>query len=120
MQEGASNELSRTLLTNLKVKAVRSGVWFRALNRIDRVLVDLTIKVVENICSSFLAKRIFAVMAKLEGFSGGSVLSQLRAVGRLLAEKISLIAQKWGNVSAKSWASDLSFSFFLAAMQRNS
>lgn len=120
MQDGASNVLNRVLLTKLKVKAIRAGVWFKALTRIDRVLVDLTIKVTENIRSSSLANCIFAVLGKLEGVFGCSALSSLRAVGRPLAEKVSLIAQTWGNVSAKGWASDLSFAFFLAVMQRNS
>ena len=93
---------------------MRAGVWFKALLRIDRVLVDLTIKVVENIRSAHLAKSILAVMGKLEGFLESSFLRSMRTIGRSLAEKISLIAQKWGNASAKNWATDLSFAFFLA------
>jgi hypothetical protein len=34
--------LDKKLLVNLKTKAMRSGVWFKALQRIDRVLFDLT------------------------------------------------------------------------------
>jgi hypothetical protein len=106
-------------LIRLKSKAMRAGVWFAALPRIDRVLVDLTIKVAENIRSASLAKCIFAVVGKLEGLLESSVAKSLRTIGRSLAEKISLIAQKWGNVSAKSWANDLSFAFFLAVMHTN-
>ena len=98
---------------------MRAGVWFRALPRIDRVLVDLTIKVTENIRSSLLAKSIFAVVGKLEGLLESSVLKSLRLIGRPLAEKISLIAQKLGNTSAESWADDSSFAFFLAIMHTN-
>ena len=93
---------------------MRAGVWFKALPRIDRVLVDLTIKVVDNIRSVSLAKCIFAVVGKLEGLLESSVLKSLRLIGRPLAEKISLTAQKWGNASAKNWATDRSFAFFLA------
>jgi hypothetical protein len=38
-----SGFLEKAQLLKLKLKAMRSGVWFRALSRIDRVLVDLTI-----------------------------------------------------------------------------
>jgi hypothetical protein len=93
---------------------MRAGVWFRVLPRLDRVLVDLTIKVADNIRSAFLAKCIFAVVSKLEGLLESSVLRSMRTIGRSLAEKISLIAQKWGNASAKNWAADSSFAFFLA------
>ena len=115
-QNSASSFLNRTQLLKLKFKAMRAGVWFTALPRIDRVLVDLTIKVAENIRSTRLAKSIFAVVGKLEGLLESSVLKSLRLIGRPLAEKISLIAQKWGNASAKAWATDQSFAFFLAVM----
>ena len=83
------------------------------------MIIDLTIKVAENIRSARLAKSIFAVMGKLEGLLESSVLKSLRLVGRSLAEKISLIAQKWGNIAAKGWATDSSFAFFLAVMHTN-
>jgi hypothetical protein len=119
MQNIPSSLLNRTDLIKLKIKAMRAGVWFRALPRIDRVLVDLTIKVAENIRSAYLAKSIFAVVGKLEGLLESSFLKSLRLIGRPLAEKISSIAQKLGNTSAKSWVADSSFAFFLAVMHTN-
>jgi hypothetical protein len=119
MQPIPHNPLNRTQLVKLRQKAIRSGVWFRALPRIDRVLVDLTIKVTENIRSTQLAKSIFAVVDKLEGLIESSVLKSLRLIGRSLAEKISSLAQKLGNFAAKTWASDSSFAFFLAIMHTN-
>jgi hypothetical protein len=119
MQINPSSPLNRTQLIKLRVKAIRAGVWFRALPRIDRVLVDLTIKVADNIRSASLAKCIFAVVGKLEGLLESRVLKSLRLIGRPLAEKISLSAQKLGNSSAKSWANDSSFAFFLAILHTN-
>jgi len=98
---------------------MRAGVWFKALPRLDRVLVDLTIKVADKIHSASLIKCLFAVVGKLEGLLESSVLKSLRLIGRPLAEKISLTAQKMGNISARNWASDLSFAFFLAVMHTN-
>jgi hypothetical protein len=83
------------------------------------VLVDLTIKVTESIRSTYLAKSIFAVLGKLEGLLESSVLRSIRVIGRLLAQKLSLIAQKWGNISAKAWAVDSSFVCFLGIMHSN-
>jgi hypothetical protein len=103
----------------LKIKAIRAGVWFRALPKIDRVLVDLTIKVTENIRSSNLARSIFAVVDKLEGLLESSIVKTFRLIGRPLAEKLSLIGQKLGNASAEAWASDSSFALYLAVIQMN-
>lgn len=119
MKDSASDILRTTQLIKIKCKAIRAGVWFKALPRIDRVLVDLTIKVTESIRSSYLARNIFAVVSKLEGLLESSVLRSLRLFGRPLAQKISSTAQGWGNVSAKGWANDSSFAFFLAVMHTN-
>ncbi len=111
--------LSKAQLIKLKLKAVRAGVWFRALPRIDRALVDLTIKVASSIRSVTLAKNILAVIRKLEELLESSLIRAFREVGLLLAKKISLVAQKWGNTSAKNWASNVSFIRFLAVMHIN-
>jgi siroheme synthase (precorrin-2 oxidase/ferrochelatase) len=103
----------------LRLKAMRAGVWFRTLPRLDRALVDLTIKVASNIRSYTLAKYLLAVIRKLEGLLEGNLSRALREVGFPLAQKVSLTAQKWGNSSAESWPSDSSFIRFLAVMHVN-
>jgi hypothetical protein len=119
MQNNTPSPLNRTQLIKLRIKAIRAGVWFKALPRIDRVLVDLTIKVADTISSAFLAKNIFEVVVKLGELLECGVLKSLRLIGRPLAEKISLTAQKLGNSSANSWANDSSFAFFLAILFTN-
>jgi hypothetical protein len=119
MQNISPSPLNRKQLIKLRIKAMRAGVWFRALPRIDRVLVDLTIKVTESVHSVSLARSIFAVVSKLEGLLESSILKSLKLTGRPLAEKLSSIAQKWGNTTAKNWVTDSSFAFFLAVMHTN-
>ena len=117
--ENTLSFLTKTQLVKLRLKAIRAGVWFRALPRIDRVLVDLTIRVASSIRSTTLAKNILAVTRKLEGLLENRLLRTFRRIAIQLAQKLSLIAQKWGNTSAKIWASDVSFVNFLAVMHIN-
>ena len=119
LPENTLGFLNRTQLVKLRLKAIRAGVWFRALPRIDRVLVDLTIRVASSIRSVTLAKNILAVTRKLEGLLESRLLRAFRGVAHQLAQKLSVIAQKWGNTSAKIWASDVSFVNFLAVMHIN-
>ena len=119
-QDNAFRFLDRTQLVKLKLKAMRSGAWFRALRRIDRVLIDLTIKVASTVRSVTLAKSILALVRKLEGIMESSFSRVMREVGFLLAQKVSSVAQKWGSTSAKIWAFDSSFAHFLAVMHINS
>jgi hypothetical protein len=111
--------LDKKQLVNLKTKAMRSGVWFKVLQRIDRVLFDLTIRVVDNVRSAKLAKSLLALTRKLEDAMKGNFSSRLRAIGLPLAKKISFTAQKLGNISAGSWVFDSSFAIFLAVMHVN-
>lgn len=111
--------LEKNELAKLKFKAIRSGVWFRALRRIDRALIDLTIKVTSNVRSVTLAKNILSIIGKLEGLLEDSLLRALREIGFPLAHKLSLLAQKWGNILAKNWTSDVYFAKFLTVMHIN-
>ena len=111
--------LNKKQLVNLKTKAMRSGAWFKALQRIDRVLFDLTIRVVDNIRSAKLAKSLLVLTRKLEDAMKSSFSSRLREIGLPLAQKISFAAQKLGNISADGWAFDSSFAIFLAVMHVN-
>jgi hypothetical protein len=111
--------LKRKHLTDLKIKAMRSGAWFKVIQRIDRVLFDLTIRVVDNIRSSQLAKSILVITRKLENAMKSSFSIRLTEIGLYLAQKISFTAQKLGNLSTISWVFDSSFVTFLAVMHIN-
>ena len=112
--------LGKQKLRKLKLQAVRRGVWFRGLSRVDRALVDLTIKVVDGVRSFTLAKALLSVIEKLEDAFESRVLRILKEVGFPLARKLSLFAQKWGNNLAQDWMRDVSFAKFLAIMYINS
>jgi len=111
--------LEKTQLVKIKLRAMRAGVWFRALPRIDRVLIDLTIKVADSIRSVSLAKCVLSVTRKLEGLLESKLARSVREIGFPLACKLSLFAQKWGNLDAVEWAKDAGFARYLAVMHFN-
>ena len=119
-QKITSYFIDKAQLVKLKLKAMRFGVWFKALRRIDRVLIDLTIKVARyTVRSVALVKSIRAVMEKLEGLLESGLSRVIREVGFPLAQKVSSLAQKWGNTSANEWSSDSSFVSFLVVLSIN-
>jgi hypothetical protein len=117
--EAASKFIGKEQLQKLRLKAVRAGVWFKALPRIDRVLVDLTIKVAQTIRSPYLASNILSVARKLEGLLESKFARAIRKVGFPLASKLGKLARKWGNKGAWAWAGDESFARYLAVMKLN-
>ena len=119
-QNSITNFLDRATLVKLKLKAMRAGVWFRALPRIDRVLVDLTIQVAETIRSPHLARSILSIVGKLEGLLESRLQRAVREIGLPLARKLSMFAQSWGNKTAKEWEIDEGYARYWAAMKINS
>jgi hypothetical protein len=113
------NLLDKACLKKIKLKALRAGVWFKVLPRIDRGLFDLAIRVAIKIRSDTLKRSLTAIMNKLEIALGDGVSRTLSSVGSSLARKLSLIAQRWGNKSAEKWICELSFHRFLAVIYIN-
>ena len=71
MREGKTTKelfisLSIGKLNETKKHALRRGVWFKALNRVERGIIDLTVKYVDNIKSTKLAKVLTAIIEKLQ------------------------------------------------------
>ena len=119
VHDARSGFLEKSQLQKLRLRAMRAGVWFRSLPRIDRVLVDLTIKLAGSVRSFTLAENILAVLRKLEGVMESKFLRAVREVGSPLARRLGLIAQGWGNRAAAGWATDRDFARYLAAMSFN-
>ncbi len=112
--------LSKTDMTRLKLKAIRSGVWFRSLKMIDRALMNAVLRVVnDGIRSVNLARAICSVINLLNDALQNQTRKPSGQTGFRLARKLSQIAEKWGNFSAASWGNDVSFARFLTIMQVN-
>jgi len=107
-------------LAKIRLMAIRNGFWFKVLNRLERGLMTLALKVVKEIHSKVLAKALHSIVTKLLGALESKVSLLMRQVGASLVRKLSLIAQKWGNIFARNWPADQSFVRFLAVMHLNS
>jgi hypothetical protein len=111
--------VSLSALARLRSLAVRRGVWFRVLSRLDRGLVDLTLRMLHSIRSRTLATTLWSIMQRLVEALEGKVSWMMRQVGGPLAEKMSRIAQGWGNKSAREWAKDRGFIRYLTILSMN-
>jgi len=111
--------LMRNEIIKVKARALRKGAWFRVLTRVERACVDLTIKVVERVRSRLLQKLLSSVLTKLEEAMQSQVQRLMREVGGTLAQKMSQIAQTWGNKSAVRWAEDPRFIQYLTIINMN-
>lgn len=112
-------QITRDKLAKIRTKAIRKGVWFRILNRAERALIELTIKIVKRVRSLLLTKVLISLVTKLLTALEGKVGHLMRKVGQHLAKRISLIAQSWGHVSAYLWKAEHGFVRYLTVMYIN-
>jgi len=111
--------LMRSEMLRVKARALRRGVWFRVLTRVERACVDLAIKVVERVRSRLLQKVLSCIVKKLEEAMESQVQRLMREMGDNLAQKVSQVAQNWGNKSAVKWAEDSGFIQYLTITYMN-
>ena len=120
--------LEREVLAKLRLKALRCKVWFR-LKSDERRFVDLVIRVVKKVRNFFLASVLSPIIERLLSGMGnaqdvteavvGKVAYWMRVKGRSLAQKLSRIAQEWGNESAAAWPRDSGFVRYLTVLRLN-
>lgn len=111
--------LSVSALLRIKQLALRRRIWFKALNHLERGIIDLTVKTVDQIKSSKLAQVVTGILSKLEAAMESLTSRLARTVGLPLAQKLSDLAVSWGNSSAREWAYDLAFAKYLAVTKHN-
>ena len=105
--------LTKRVLLDLRTRSLRKRVWYRALDRIERGLVDLTIRWVDNVRNCTMARVLLRILGKLvQALEHGMV--RVLTVGRELALRASELAVRWGNTQAYTWRSDKVFWFGLA------
>jgi len=101
-------------LALLRKRALRKGIWFRALSRVERSIYDLTMKTVSTIRSKRLLRVIRAIVDKLRESLESPVSVLTRTVGRQLASTLAQVALSWGHSEARGWPLDENFTKYLA------
>src|SRR6266536_290623 len=95
-------------LAGLKTRALRKRVWYRVLSRMERGLLDLTMRWVGEVKSRTMTRVVIRILLKLaRAMEQG--MARVLVVGRELALRASVLAVGWGNVEAYSWRSDRGF-----------
>jgi hypothetical protein len=106
--EMLDSPLTGRKLAGMKLRALRRRVWFRVLDRVERGLLDLTIRWVDNVRSGRLTETLLRILVKLaRAMEQG--MARVLVVGRELALRASVLAVRWGNVDAYSWRFDRGF-----------
>lgn len=106
-------KLSRAVLADLRGRSLRKRIWFTSLTSIERSLVDLTIRVVDEVRSSRLANILGGIVQRLEKDLENTFMRRALQAGTVLAEKFARLAYSWGYVGAISWIKERGYILYL-------
>lgn len=106
-------------LVKIRSRALRTKVWFKALSRVERAIVDLTIKCVEKIRSSVLAGTISAIVDKVLQFLEEGFMVRAERAGQTLMKNICALGEKWGSKACSAWNCDKCYIKFLGVNALN-
>jgi hypothetical protein len=107
-------------VASVRRRALRKGVWFRVCNKLERGIMDLTIRCVDTIKSFRLALIIGRVVCKILKACRSRFLMRVARTGYRLAEGVSRIAAGWGMDQASTWKGDKDFIRYLGVNAVNS
>jgi len=110
---------TRQDLTKIKSRALRTRVWFRALSKVERAILDLTIKCVENVRSRVLEGTISTITNKIMRSLEDVFLEKAERIGQDIAEALCAIGERWGNKTSSAWKCDRCFIRFLGVNALN-
>lgn len=103
----------------IKSKALRTRVWFRALSKVERAIVDLTIKCVEEVRSLTLQSALSGIVCKIIEALEDHFRVKVEKIGRQIAKNLGNVAQRWGNKTASNWKDDRHFILYLGVNSIN-
>lgn len=110
---------SRGFLLQVRGRALRRGVWFSALDRVERGILSLAARVVDRVQSVVLGVELVKILAKLRDALKGELVRRMEEYGYERAKEIAGTAVEWGNRAARGWASEIGLVRYLSVMDMN-
>jgi len=106
-------------LTSVKRKALRKGVWYSTLDRVERGIVSLTADIVDRVDSEILGVELVKILVKLVKALKSGFVRHMEMFGLGRVFELSRLAVEWGNSVAKGWAHDTGFVGYVSMMDMN-
>ena len=103
-------------LSGVRRRALRRGVWFRALDRVERGIVELSCRGFDEVRSLGLARVLVGILAKLRDASKSPFIKHVESVGMDKAKDLVEQAIVFGCMEARDWLQDVGFVCYVGFM----
>ena len=107
-KELLTGPITREVLVGMRTRGLRRRLWYSTLSRMERGLVDLTIRWVDKVRSGRMTETLMRILLKLaQAMETG--MGRVLGRGRVLASRASELAVGWGNSAAFYWRFETAF-----------
>jgi hypothetical protein len=106
-------------LSDVRRRALRKGIWFRALDTLERGILLLSAQVVNSVRSSLLTFQLVKILAKLKNASKSGFLNHLERFGLERVRAVQVQAEAFGSERVKGLVGDFGFVRYLMFLDYN-
>jgi hypothetical protein len=106
-------------LAGLRMKAIRHRVLYRTLDGLERGILYLSSRLVDNVSSLTLLEQLAAIVTKLETALKSGYQRHIEEYGVSKLVEVILQAVRLGYRDAAKWISDHGFASYLAVLDMN-
>jgi hypothetical protein len=111
--------LTREILVEARRRALRRGVWFKALDGVERGILSLASQIIDTVRSSILSVQLVKIIAKIRDACKGGFIKHLEQFGMTRVRVIQAQAFSFGYEGAKMLSNDFDFVRYLAFLDFN-
>jgi len=108
-----------SFLVEMRRKAIRRGVWFRALDRLERGIMSLVAQLIDRVESEVLGVELVKILSKLNEAMRSGFVRHMRSFGVRRAREIRDQAVGFGYSGARGWLWDQGFVRYLTFVEVN-
>ena len=104
---------TRIFLEKMRHKAFQRRIFFTSLDKLERGILNLSIRIKKRVKSEVLGKELLKIIVKIRAALTSEWKKNAETYGRFKARIRSNQAIAWGNTAAINWSSNEGFSRYL-------
>jgi hypothetical protein len=107
---------TKVFLSAVRLRAMRKGVWYHSLDRLERGILTLASRVVDEIHDTVLGVELVKIIAKIRDASVSGFVRHVETFGVLKAKEIVAQVRAFEGLE---WSADSGFARYLAFLDFN-
>ena len=97
------NLYTKSFLKGVRLEALRKRVWYRALDRVERGIINLTCSIIDRVESAVLGSVLVRIIDRLREAMKGDFVKVVESVGCERARRLALLARGWCYWDVRGW-----------------